>query len=217
GVGLQQANALADVVGMVNLEAPGVEADRDVIGKRIGAGEVEVDQAGELIAEKEDIVGEQIGMDYSLRQGTRPVPLEVAELLGEERPEVALHFVGMRAAMLVERPPAVDRQGVGALERKVEAGKVQPRERTAERGTMSWRGPSNPHPIEEGDDRRRPSCDRAENLALTVLDRLRTGDVAAGEMFHEAEEERQILCRHALLIQRQDEIALAGMDQEVRV
>ena len=48
GIARQQVAALGDVVGMVGLEAPGVEADRDVIGERIGAGEIEVDQPGKL-------------------------------------------------------------------------------------------------------------------------------------------------------------------------
>src|SRR5713226_8562869 len=54
-VGLQQALALGHIVRMVGFEAPGIEADGDVVGERVGAGEVEIDQARELVAEEEHI------------------------------------------------------------------------------------------------------------------------------------------------------------------
>src|SRR5580700_8093356 len=47
-VGLQQAPALGHVVGVIRLEAPGIEADGEIIGERVGTGEVEVDQARQL-------------------------------------------------------------------------------------------------------------------------------------------------------------------------
>jgi hypothetical protein len=41
---------------MIRLEAPAVEADRDVIGERVGAGEIEVDQARQFVAKKKHVV-----------------------------------------------------------------------------------------------------------------------------------------------------------------
>src|SRR5262249_47632371 len=69
----------------------------------------------------------------------------------------------------------------------------------------------------ESDDRRRSAGDFAEHRALLVLDRLRTGDAARVQMLHQAEEERQVLGGDALLVEREDEVAAAGVDQEVRV
>jgi hypothetical protein len=43
-VGLQQRAPLGDVERMIGLEAPCVEADRKIVGQRIVAGEIEVDQ-----------------------------------------------------------------------------------------------------------------------------------------------------------------------------
>ena len=42
----------ADVEGVVGLEAPRVEADGDVVGEHIVAGEVEIDHAREFIFQK---------------------------------------------------------------------------------------------------------------------------------------------------------------------
>ena len=80
-VSLKQRPRLGDIEAAVRLEAPGIEADDDVVGEHIVAGEVEVDQAGNLVAEKEDVVGEEIGMDDALRQVRRPVTFEMAKLL----------------------------------------------------------------------------------------------------------------------------------------
>ena len=40
---------------------------------------------------------------------------------------------------------------------------------------------------------------------------------AAGQVLHQAEEERQVLGRHPLLVEGQDVVAGRGVDQEVRV
>ena len=77
--------------------------------------------------------------------------------------------------------------------------------------------PPDPHAVEEGDDRGRPARDLAEHLAGAVLDRLRAGDAARVQVLHQAEKERQVVGGDALLVERQDEIAAAGVDQEVGV
>ena len=73
--------ALGDIVGMIRLEAPGVEADGDVIGEHVVAGEIEVDQARDLVAEEEDVVGEEVGVNNPLGQIARPFAVEMLELL----------------------------------------------------------------------------------------------------------------------------------------
>ena len=42
-------------------------------------------------------------------------------------------------------------------------------------------------------------------------------EAAAGEMLHQAEKERQVARRHPAFIEGQDEIAAAGVDQEIGV
>ena len=82
---------------------------------------------------------------------------------------------------------------------------------------MAGRRPAQPHAVQEGDDGGRLAGDPAQHHAVPVLDRLRAGDAAAGQMLHEAEEERQVGGRHPLLVEGEDEIALAGVDQEIGV
>ena len=64
---------------MIRLETPGVEADGDVVDQRVGAGEIEIDQPRQLVAEKEYVVGKQVGVDDALRQSLRPFALEQIE------------------------------------------------------------------------------------------------------------------------------------------
>ena len=50
-----------------------------------------------------------------------------------------------------------------------------------------------------------------------LLERLRAIDAVRGEMRHQAEEERQVAFGDALFIQRQDERAGAGVQQEIGI
>ena len=76
---------------------------------------------------------------------------------------------------------------------------------------------ADPHAVEERHDRGRPPGEPAEHPAVAILDRLRAIEPARGEMFHQSEEERQVVGSDPLLIERQDEIAAIGVQQEVRV
>ncbi len=104
---------------MIRLEAPGVEADGDVVGEHIVAGEIEIDQAGQLVAEEEDVVGKQIGMDDALRQIARPGFFQNERVRSRRS-----HFrpgctpSASPAAHLEQRPPARDRQRVRARVRE---------------------------------------------------------------------------------------------------
>ena len=83
-IGVEQRARLGDVEGMIGLKSPGVEADRDVIGEDVVAGERKVDQARKLVAEEEDVVIEEIGVDHALGQIGRPhATREMIELGGE--------------------------------------------------------------------------------------------------------------------------------------
>ena len=57
----------------------------------------------------------------------------------------------------------------------------------------------------------------AERFAGSVLDRLRAGEAARREVLHQTEEKRQVRRRYPLLVERQDEIAAARMQQKIRI
>ncbi len=90
-------------------------------------------------------------------------------------------------------------------------------ERPADLAAMGDGRAAHPHAFEEGDQRGRPAGERAEQLAVVALDRQRAGDALAGEMVHQAEEERQVVRVDALFVEGQDERALGGVQQEIRV
>ena len=96
-VGLQQGSRLGDVEARVLLEAPGVKTDGDVIGERVVASEIEIDQPRDLVAEEEHVVGEKIGMDHSLRQLGGPGPLEMMQLLRDLGGKPRRNLVGAPA------------------------------------------------------------------------------------------------------------------------
>ncbi len=83
--------------------------------------------------QEEDVVVEQVGMDDARRQAVRPAGFEEVEL----RCELAFHGAVDVASRAIEQgPPAGDRQGIGPLELKVAAGKVQRGERFADRAAV---------------------------------------------------------------------------------
>src|SRR3954468_19555171 len=110
---------------MVLLETPGVKADRNIVGKRIGAGEIEINDAREFVAEKEYVVGKQVGVNDSVRQVLRPQLFAMREFGGNRSRQIAMHIVGARRGLLVEAAPARDRERILPLHRKIGAGKMQ--------------------------------------------------------------------------------------------
>src|SRR5262249_53294564 len=139
------------------------------------------------------------------------------QLGGEKLLQVGLYLVRASAAILVERPPAGDRKRIGAAALEIEAGEMQPRQRLAERGAVGRRWPPDPHTVEEGDHRRRTAGELPKPLAPPVLDRLRTADPARVQVLHQGEKKRQVLGRHAPLVEGENEIATAGVDEEIRI
>ena len=94
---------------------------------------------------------------------------------------------------------------------------MQPRQRLAERGAVGRRWPPNPHAVEEGDHCRRTAGDLPQHLAPPVLDRLRTADAARVQVLHQGQKKRQVLGRHAPLVEGENEIAATGVDEEIRI
>ena len=65
--------------------------------------------------------------------------------------------------------------------------------------------------------RGRASGELAQRPPLAVVHRQRAIDAARRKVLHQAEEEGQVVRRHALLVERQDEAARLGVHEIVRV
>src|SRR5690606_5837444 len=84
---------LGQVIGTVRLEAPRIQTSGDVVGQEVVAGEIKVDETRELPAEKEDVVGEKVGMDDPGRKPAWPA--------ASNRLQIGLHFAGKALLDLV--------------------------------------------------------------------------------------------------------------------
>src|SRR5438093_4695900 len=91
------------------------------------------------------------------------------------------------------------------------------RERLARAGTMRHVGLAWPDAFKKIDDRCGPTRQATQRFAALVLHRLRTIDAARGKMRHQTEKKRQVGFRDPLLVQRQDEVSGARMQQEVGI
>src|SRR5260221_4393513 len=87
----------------------------------------------------------------------------------------------------------------------------------ADRRAMFRPRPANAEAGEEGDDRRGRAGEQVQDLALLVVDGEEAAQALAGEMLHQPEEERQVRRINAFLVERQDELALLGDHQVVRI
>src|SRR5579883_310254 len=90
-------------------------------------------------------------------------------------------------------------------------------EHLADTGTVAGVRLAWPDAFQKGDDRRGPAGQRAQRLAVFVPHRLRTIQPAQSKVRHQAEKERQVTFGDALFIQRQDEGARRGVEQEVGI
>src|SRR6204780_720987 len=70
----QHRPRLGDVEATIRLEAPGIEADRQIVGEEVGAGEIEVDEPRYLLAAEEHVIGEQIGVYHAPGAAGRAKP-----------------------------------------------------------------------------------------------------------------------------------------------
>src|SRR5262245_58611244 len=136
-VAVEQRAPLGDVVGMIDLEAPGIEANRDVVRERIRAGEIEINEAGNRAPEEENVVGKKIGMNHALRQFAWPGSLERIELFCYFRAKPLPYAVAASLGVLEEMPPASNGQRVRALGLEVATRQMQPCQRVTHRPAMS--------------------------------------------------------------------------------
>ena len=200
--------ALGDVERVVGLETPGAEADREIVGERVVAGEIEVDQPRQLLAEEEHVVVEEIGVDDAARQVFRPVRLR------ESASSAALSSRKCGATSSARASAAWNRGGQPSSESALArfSGKSAPARcmrASASPTSPQWRTlgrrihkPSRKVTIVAGRPASSPSA-----CAGAIAHRLRTGDAAPGQMLHQADEERQILRFHPFLVEGEDELA----------
>src|SRR3954452_10037361 len=202
---------------MIWLEAPGIQTYRNVVGQDVGTGEIEIDHTGQCATEKKYIIGEQVGVDHAMRQIVRPQLFAVRELGGNVAGEIFVHVVGAWRRLRIERAPAFDGQRIFAPDREISAGNVQLCKSFANSRAMRCVRSSDPHAVEERDDGGRTLHELAQRLASAVLHRLRTGETARMEVLHQANEKWQVLRGDTLLIEREDVITTAGVQQKIRI
>ena len=187
-----QRPATGDVEGAVRLEAPGVEADGEVVGKQVGGREIEVDQARDAAIEKEDVVGKKVGVDLTLRQRARPIGQQPVEHGGKLRAETRRHGVGAVEAAREQRPPAGGPERVRSPGRVAGAGRVQPAKRLAERAAMGDLRSARPDAGQEGGDGGMAVGKDAQRLPVPPRHRLRAGDALRRQVLHKPQKPGQI-------------------------
>ena len=191
-VAREQRPPLGHVVGMVRLETPGVQADRDVIGQHVGAGEIEVDQPRQPVAEEEHIVGEQVGVNDAVRQilAASRASSGRARARRSRASRAATSSARCAAGCISCCQPATE----SAFSRRI--GKSAParcsRASASPRRRNGAPRAADPHALQEGDHRRRPPRElpRARRRAVLtgcgqVMPRLARCSISA-------EEERQV-------------------------
>src|SRR5262245_14793014 len=202
---------------MVALEAPGVKRNRNVIDQGIVAGEIKVDQAGKLIAQEENIVGKEIGMDHARGQVGRPMAGEMLEFLLDGGAQTWRNLIGMLLEAGVKRMPARRPKRIGAAEGKILTGEMHARHGLADGGAMHHLWAADPDALKKCDQGGRPAGKPPQALTLGIANRRRAADPGVGEVLHQAEEKRQILGGHPLFVEGKEKGTRFGVEQVVGV
>lgn len=131
--GFQRLGAVGMEGRPVSAEAPRAVHHGKVVGARVGAGEVEIDDAGDGVAERQHVVREQVGVDRRLRQVRRPVRRLPRHLAFDQRRQPRVDLAGARQAFRGKRHAPVVAERVLAPPREVRRRGVQLPERRARR------------------------------------------------------------------------------------
>ena len=193
----------------------GVEANREVIGEGVGAGEVEVDQPRHLGPDEEDVVGEEIRMDDAVRQPARPCALEMVELPPRPLGQSVGDGVGLRLS-LPKSGAQASATGVGTNHWKILARQVRARALAEGRAMLSG-GPTNRDAVEECDDGGGPPTRRPRGSPLRLLTGRGQLRPLRARCCGEREEEGQVRLLHPLLVEGQDVGSSGGVEKVVRV
>ncbi len=217
-VAAQQRAGLGDVEGKIPLEAPGVEADRHVVGVDVRGGEVEIDQPGNPAIEEEHVVREQIGMDMPHRQVLRPGGQDPLQPAGQLRRQARAAPHRRRSHLASSGPQASGPSAFWRVGAKPWPGQMQLGQRRTQRLAMLGQHTARPHAGQEGGD--------GGNLARPAgsafwpsLARTGSGQEmpACCQMLHQPQEPGQVRRVHPLLVQGEDEIALCGPQRVIAV
>src|SRR5260221_505038 len=147
----------------------------------------------------------------------RPMLFQIGQFAGDDMRQSRVDFIGPRLGGIDQFVPAGQRQIIGARNREITALEMQIGKRRSQLLTMPLGWPPWPDAVEEADENRRAAAKLMQGLAIARLDRGRAAEAFDRQMLHEAEEERQILARDALLIERQDKIAACRLQQVIAV
>src|ERR1700730_18245948 len=121
-IAIEQQPGLGHIEAAMRLETPCVEADRQVIGKKIGAGKIEVDQARELTVAKEGIVRKEVSVDDPGGKLVRPRAFEQPKFSLQLCREAGLRLVSAATTGFEETAPAGNGKIIRASHRKRGAG-----------------------------------------------------------------------------------------------
>ena len=148
-------------------------------------GEIKIDQPGEPVSQKEDIVGEEIRVDHTLGQTARPMGCEKGEF-GRDRPgETGRNRVGLRFGRGEQDGPGRDRERIGAAQAEIGTCSMQFGQGTAERKAMRRPGLLDPYAVEERHHRGRPTGQRPERDTVPVTNRPRAIQPARRQVVHQ--------------------------------
>jgi hypothetical protein len=177
--GNQRAGAYLHQPAGVEVDAPIVQADRDVEEPGVDPGEIEVEEPRELVALEHDVVAEQVGVDRAARQ--RGVGRRGGDLL------LVVELVLDHARSLVVEERQDDRDRLGApgqaaqvrlLQREVGRSQVHAREHGADARRVGVVRSQVMVPWQAVDHRGGLARQAVEQLAVGVAIRPRHGDAA---------------------------------------
>lgn len=106
-IGGEQQSGFGDIE-LPMLEAPGVHGNDKVVDEKIRAGKIEIDEAGEIAIEIENIVWKQVGVDDAARQIAilRPVDFEVGQFGVDQFRQPGQNLIRFAADFIHQPMPA---------------------------------------------------------------------------------------------------------------
>ena len=94
----QKCAGLGDIEGGVGLKAPRIERNGEVIGIKIIAGKIKIDQTRHIALREKYVIRKQIGMNDSRRQIVRPIFLKAGKFAFHRPSQVGANLIGARMA-----------------------------------------------------------------------------------------------------------------------
>ena len=95
------------------IKAPGVEANREVVGEKLVTGKIKIDDAADVVLGKQHVVREQVSVDNTFGQIARPLRFEKFKFFVDEVRKSRFAFV--RAVPTVVGQPAPSSEGKRVL------------------------------------------------------------------------------------------------------